>query len=472
MGFQGFDTEQIRTLAEDLRSRGENATTLHSNLSGLLELAQGYLGATPATTDPDLEAVVSTGFIGGIFGPLVPPGSLQDEFTETADEMERRLRQLEGCEELKDLGYPIDPAMVFADEDPPDEDAINEAMESLQDLEGQNFGFNGNRDELTAVKEQLDGLTSAELDILFTQTPTDDLRRYHDLVTDTSGSSILTPWRANGLADADRRQHLGDMMSRLSEGNLDKMLDAFPSVEPTLVDENDVDFGPPTEPMFAPDGDGQMVSADDIDQGSLGDCWFMASLAGMAQSNPQFLQEGIRENPNGTVSVRIWDDQGNMRWVTVTSDLPLDENGDPAYGSGNGDVWPAYYEKAFAMVYTGDGDGVDAGNYGALEFDSLDKPSPYITGEGGEELSGFDETREAFESGRPVTVLTPGEAEGWPSEWDNSYSTAHVYYVQGIDDDGNLLLGNPWGSERGTITVTPDQYDEYFCDAEALPVPE
>lgn len=62
----------------------------------------------------------------------------------------------------------------------------------------------------------------------------------------------------------------------------------------------------------------------------------------------------------------------------MTADLPTDQNGNPISTYGNGESWPAYYEKAFAMVYSEDGDGERG--YGGIEGDDPKKSAPISPG--------------------------------------------------------------------------------------------
>jgi len=128
MAFRGFDAEQIRILASDLRGRGEAATGLHSELRAVLREAQDLLDGTPVTTDPSLLPLVGFGAAFDLFGPSCLPGSLHSELPDIADEMDRRRQQLEGCIELEEQGYSVDRALLFADEPPPSAEDITAAL--------------------------------------------------------------------------------------------------------------------------------------------------------------------------------------------------------------------------------------------------------------------------------------------------------------------------------------------------------
>ena len=81
----------------------------------------------------------------------------------------------------------------------------------------------------------------------------------------------------------------------------------------------------------------------------------LAAADAMVNADSGWAREHVTDNGNGTVSVLLFDKNGQEQWVTVTSDLPAN-----AYGgqlgakTGFGGNWPAYVEKALAQVYTED----------------------------------------------------------------------------------------------------------------------
>ncbi|WKX70244.1 C2 family cysteine protease [Streptomyces sp. XD-27] len=383
--------------------------------------------------------------------------------------------------------------MVFLDEKAPDGKKIDEALKELKGLEGDDFGLNGNRDELEKVAKKLDGLTGAELDAVISKADAKDLAHYDKLAKNTEGSWLLSE---NGLEKDDRSTTYGRWLSRISPHNFDKFTKAFPGVQPTFTNSNPykrhgndqngqtnsgIHWQNPSDPLF----NGE-PSADDINQNQFGDCWYVASLAAVAQKDPQFIKEGIKENANGTVSVRIWDEDGNHRWVTMTPDLPTDTNGDPIGTYGNGSTWSAYYEKAFALSYT---DEKGETGYGGIEGDDPKESAPYLTGNEGDDITkngGFlwleekedknlESLKEAFDAGHPVTVSTPDDEsleKDVPKEWGRSYSSNHAYYVRGFTDDGKIILGNPWGvSDYKPIEVSQEQFNKYFGWPEKYDMP-
>ncbi|MFI6091363.1 C2 family cysteine protease [Streptomyces sp. NPDC051218] len=451
-----------------------------------------------ASRDPDLQDLVGNliqmpSFFGG---PRSLPGSLSGELGDMQASMKRRLKQLEGLRDLQKKGYPVSDSSLFLDEKAPDGKKIEGALRDLKNLQGKDFGANGNRDDLEKLSGQFDGLTAAELDVFVTKASPQDLSHYNKLINDTD-DSFWTPFDKNGLPEDQRRDSLSKMLSKVGPGNIAKFAKAFPGIQPTFTNtdayeqggnsqngqtNNGIHWQAPPDPLFK-DG----VSSDDVSQNQFGDCWYVASLTGLAQKDPQFIQDGIKENPNGTVSVRVWDKQGNNHWVTMTADLPTDKNGNAISTYGNGETWPAYYEKAFALTYSESGD--DERGYGGIEGDDPKKSAPYLTGKEGDDItkdSGFlglgtsddkdlGSLKKAFDSGKVVTVSTPDDEsldKDHPKQWGQTYHSNHAYYVRGFTNDGDVILGNPWGtSGYPPITVSQEDFNKYFQGPQSFDVP-
>jgi hypothetical protein len=492
MSYRGFDPDKLTTLAGQLDTLATNAGGLHRKLATLLTGVQQDLpSGQRASNDNDLQDLVGVGLLPLPFAPALLPGSLTGELGDMQSSMKRRIKQLTGLESFEKSGHPVDAGMLFLDEPPPDGKKVDDALAALKGLENTDFGVNGNRDDLTAVTDKLTGLTGAELDAVISEADPSVLANYNKLLTST-GDSFFNPFDSNGLPEDTRAAALSAMLAKLGPENLPKFTTAFPEVNPTYTDtqaylnggnpqngqnNSGIHWATPTDPLF--NGD---PSADDINQRQFGDCWYVSSLASVTLKDPAFIKEGIKQNPNGTVSVRIWDKSGNYHWVTVTPDLPTGTDGQPITTYGNGDTWPAYYEKAFALAYGG------SQGYGGIEGDDPKNSDPYLTGNTGHDLKtgGFlgigkhddmtiADLKKQFDEGKAITVSTPDDdklMKNTPPEWTNRYCTDHAYYVRGFTSDGKIILGNPWGvSGYPPITVTQDQFNKYFQEPEAFDVP-
>jgi hypothetical protein len=93
---------------------------------------------------------------------------------------------------------------------------------------------------------------------------------------------------------------------------------------------------------------------DDVKQGRLGDCYFMAALASVAERRPDHIKQMMRDNGDGTVTVRLFSPRRSGRQRTYKPKyLRLQKSvvknqGADVYAQGS--LWVALVEKAFAAL--------------------------------------------------------------------------------------------------------------------------
>ncbi len=99
------------------------------------------------------------------------------------------------------------------------------------------------------------------------------------------------------------------------------------------------------------------ISYRDVDQGGVGDCYYMASLAAAAFRTPNTIQNMFIDNGDNTYTVRFFRN-GAADYVTVDRFLPTNNTGRARYagwGGGtfsdnNNELWVALAEKAYAQL--------------------------------------------------------------------------------------------------------------------------
>jgi calpain-15 len=96
------------------------------------------------------------------------------------------------------------------------------------------------------------------------------------------------------------------------------------------------------------------VHPNDIAQGILGDCWFLAALAGLAEFEGAIfnLFQDKKVNPEGMYTINIFNATSKM-WESVTIDdfIPI-KNGEPLMAKPQGhEMWVLLLEKAFAKWF-------------------------------------------------------------------------------------------------------------------------
>lgn len=211
-----------------------------------------------------------------------------------------------------------------------------------------------------------------------------------------------------------------------------------------------------------------------IDQGSLGDCWFLAGAGAVADHDPDFIREHMQENDDGSWTVTLYHD-GEPVEITVEPSFPEDGAGGP-----DGVNWISIYEKAAAEYYGGDYSALEGG-YSSEAFEMVTGQEAQRSGEGD-----FDSLQDRLGEG-PVAVGTQNNDVGdrgwrfWESELDDDTIVPnHAYIVEEIvpaDDPRNhhdepaVILTNPWGPDGGslnghdrdgTLVLTEQEYQDNF----------
>jgi len=219
-------------------------------------------------------------------------------------------------------------------------------------------------------------------------------------------------------------------------------------------------------------------SSSDIEQGRIGDCYLMSSLAAIAQQNPKVIEQAVKDNGNGTYSVTLykkqwWDPLGvfglKPQTVTVDNQFPLDKDGNPVmagYGlqnskNGQKEMWPMVIEKALAQSSLN-------GSYNAIGSGDLASAMEALTGKRSQAPPPasvtIDQLAQWKAKGEGVTMMT--YLLDQPSNPDYGNGTggklehAHVYYLKSVDaKNGTVTLGNPWGYGDATLTQAQLQQD-------------
>jgi hypothetical protein len=200
----------------------------------------------------------------------------------------------------------------------------------------------------------------------------------------------------------------------------------------------------------------------DVNQGYLGDCYFVAALGETALQDPSLIENMITANGNGTYSVLFYVN-GQPDYVTVNGQLPMMGGGyswangsTTEFANGTVDEWVALVEKAFVQL----NEQTAAAGYGG-----------HPTGNAYEDINGgtaitlseiTDQTFNTYnltsgESTLSLSSLMSTLSSDWAAGDEIILSTPtadngnlvgdHMYIVTGINvAAGTISIQNPWGS--------------------------
>ncbi len=220
-------------------------------------------------------------------------------------------------------------------------------------------------------------------------------------------------------------------------------------------------------PLFSAAG----PSENDITQGVVGDCYFLATLSSIAKLNPTIIRQDVTTETDGTFDVKMIV-SGKKQTVHVNADLPVQTDGELAYAGfgAQNSIWVAVLEKAWAVCRT------HANSYGSLEGGWMS-----------EAFSAFGiKSTSTYTVTTAVKLMTMVSTEVSAKHFatfatndtiqDNaSLISDHAYTIDAVNVDAtgkpvSLRLRNPWGvdgagndgNNDGYVTITAAQAMDNF----------
>ena len=360
-------------------------------------------------------------------------------------------------------------------------------------------------DNKFSYSDTLDILTSAAFDG-FSQTEIEDLKYMYsqdlfasEYVKNITYNVIFTN-EANkywwgGTKEIDNLVTLGNASSNTSQTQANLLIDKWFLGKdlPMPISGGDTanpaassgkyDYGTITGDLFT-----NGITALDVNQGSAGTCYLIASMESIAALNPSIIENAFIDNKNETYGVRFFYN-GEPIYVTVNKDIPITSWGSIAYAGNktkdlSGEAWASLLEKAYVQAnaqvnlkYSGDWtnsatteyhnsykllEGGLAYTLGQLSGDSYDLfaygnwswPGDYNTLTKEKDPSKIKQTL--------IDALEQGGI-GWIASWGASYRgngqlltskqsgskqelvAGHAFALHGYDaDTDTFIISNPW----------------------------
>ncbi len=270
----------------------------------------------------------------------------------------------------------------------------------------------------------------------------------------TGLNTTLAAWDLAG-----RLEFANNVLPRLSSENVRRLGQGMSVLQPAM-----------TVPGHDATGyawvDGELdvtgIRARDVNQGKVGNCWFLVTLKNQALTEPEFYEEVFVDNGNGTYTVTFFRDDEPTK-VTVDGSLPVDANGELVFaqeGEGSGNFFPVY-EKAFAMFKGGD--------YMDMHGGKVKTSIEEVVGEEGivkwsgntwnGSLPGLNYMARAIANGQPVAIATD-EVFNDPN-LTTELVAKHAYSVVAVDlATGEITLRNTHGVDEPPyeLTISKDEY--------------
>jgi hypothetical protein len=215
------------------------------------------------------------------------------------------------------------------------------------------------------------------------------------------------------------------------------------------------------QPLFAAGGPNQ----NDIIQGNLGDCYFLATLSSVATIHANNIRQSVVELGDGTYAVRFYSGAGGTEnYVRVDGDLPRNAYNGLAYaklGTG-GSNWVAVMEKAWAHFRNASSSwsSIEGGwmdeVYGSLNSSTATQDVDWWYKLWNNSDSLWNYVNDRLNEGRSVTVGTHGSP--------TALVGGHAYMVNRVYWSGStkmVELRNPWGYDGGPFATDGNTGDGY-----------
>ena len=191
------------------------------------------------------------------------------------------------------------------------------------------------------------------------------------------------------------------------------------------------------------------IDKDDIVQGALGDCYFLSSLASLAQNPARIrgLFMTTKQNDEGIYCLRMCH-EGIWRAVAVDDYFPcLADGSGPAFSQskpGENELWVLLLEKAWAKLY-GNYERIEAGLTRDVLGDLTGAPTKIVWND---DPTLWDEMLNAFKKNYLLTAGAADEEQMEKYFQGKGMVTGHAYSLIGcyeILNEKLVKLRNPWG---------------------------
>lgn len=201
------------------------------------------------------------------------------------------------------------------------------------------------------------------------------------------------------------------------------------------------------------------ISADDVLQGNIGDCFLPAAAASLAHSMPDVLRTMIKDDGNGKFTFTFKDAWGGRdKKIEVDADFYTRSWGGPLYGASTNstdparmELWWPLFEKAYAKL-NGDFHSIGEGGSSSDVFEA-------VTGRRGTDDSFtssnadrmFTTIKQKLAQHLPVAMGTKDDHGGRGDFANSGVFGDHTYTVlDAIERNGvkYLKLRNPWGESE------------------------
>lgn len=224
------------------------------------------------------------------------------------------------------------------------------------------------------------------------------------------------------------------------------------------------------------------VEIGDIHQGACGDCYFMATLAAIANTTPEYVigKNGMVEElgeDHRFFRVKFYDKDGTRVSVDIDNKFwNLDDTPyyakkgipSPKAADGSYDPWVMAVEKAWAKINGNGYDGIEGAREDGKEYERKVEYSFAVTGKSAfycmtKSISDSNKLVEMMkkhvvDDKLPITLYSfaPGESEFA----DQNLVSNHAYALHSVNKDGTFNIFNPWNTHEANEDIRGKHYEK------------
>ncbi|MCC6335974.1 MAG: hypothetical protein IT380_18535 [Myxococcales bacterium] len=202
------------------------------------------------------------------------------------------------------------------------------------------------------------------------------------------------------------------------------------------------------------------ITADDVMQGYIGDCYLAAGVASLAAADPELIKKAIKDNGDGTFTVRFFEgvgEGGRARQVRVTvdDDVAKKPGGEALYLSARDgkEEWPAVLEKAYAK-WKGGYERIGNGGFASDLFQTVSgRAADWGEVKDYKPDALWKKIQSTTSRHRPVAAGTFADNDPRANYSGTGVHGDHFYTVLGATEEGGVkyvTLRNPWGMDEPT----------------------
>ncbi|AXG69986.1 calpain family cysteine protease [Kordia sp. SMS9] len=224
---------------------------------------------------------------------------------------------------------------------------------------------------------------------------------------------------------------------------------------------NDIEYlydSVPNATLFNRKGNTKSINSNDIHQGEVGDCYFLAVLAGIADTMPSLIKNSIIYNKEENFySLRFYDNDKNEVYVNIDDKLySRDGKTDLIYAKFNQSqkdilkTWVALFEKAWAKLNGGYENIIGSSSERNVTDFGLAITGSYMQAKSLRDFNSEENLQEFLTKVRfsdKKTIITLGSLEEQTDDSNTNIVTQHAYTLQKTTKSSYTLY-NPHGQNH------------------------